>query len=392
MSIVTSCHCKAFTHQLDLSAEIPAEDTFCLCTSCRQRTGQLGIFPFPGKLTDSQHVAQSSLKRYNTVHPETGNTVSTFFCPTCGSKVFIQVIKKDTGDFVGGGWMIGCFDRFLVDHKPILKIHGYSFVEDTVDGGFAAFWKQAQGQELKLYDGNFEPWTAPPVEPRREIANKGESLHLHCRCGGFSVFVARPEAGMKMSESYWTSKQCAKEQGYTLNRFAAEWYVLLHSTVSRTRLTLRRCGCTSCRVASGSCLPAFPWIRVPLSLMYTSPKLEAISRFFPEDMTTQTDLPGLTRYHASSQDVARYHCSTCGASVLFYGAKSQGAYVDVAAGLIDHPSGVLALDWLDWWTGKENDETPSIEFVEEARERWGDELVGDFQRGLASWGNEIGQR
>lgn len=61
-------------------------------------------------------------------------------------------------------------------------------------------------------------------------------------------------------------------------------------------------------------------------------------------MTQQTDLAGLTRYNSSATDdqIARYFCSTCGASMLYFDG-SRDFIGTLAAGLVDSKQGALAL-------------------------------------------------
>jgi hypothetical protein len=88
--------------------------------------------------------------------------------------------------------------------------------------------------------------------------------------------------------------------------------------------------------------------------------------------------------------VARYFCSTCGASVLYFDGNRSflGTF---SAGLVDSPDGALAQSWLSWWTGIKGHPTPAIHCSEEGRERWG-EVFDEFEQSWIQWGLETGQR
>lgn len=105
-------------------------------------------------------------------------------------------------------------------------------------------------------------------------------------------------------------------------------------------------------------------------------------------MTSQSDLVGLTRYNSSPTDdqIARYFCSTCGASVLRFDGNRDfiGTF---AAGLVDSKEGALALNWLSWWTGIKGHPNPPIHCAEEGKLRWGS-VFDDFMDGWVRWGEE----
>ncbi|ORX39574.1 hypothetical protein BD324DRAFT_678693 [Kockovaella imperatae] len=366
MSVKVACHCGAFKHDLEITTDIPHEDTFCCCDSCRRRTGQLGLFPFPASASDSELVTKSSLKRYDT-QPGTGNTVSSFYCGQCGSKVFIQTVGPDQ-EFKGGGWMLGCFDKMELNDKCLIDIHGFSFADETIDGGAAAFWTQVNGKPLKSYVGCEAEWKAPAEAGRDD----SEYLNLHCRCGGFDVHVSRPNPELPLPKPCWWYLPPKTEAGIP-QRYMASW-----------------CACKDCRGATGSCLPAHPWVQIPFVDIHTATSKDAPLLPAETKMTTKTDLPGCTRYE-SSKGIARYFCSTCGATVLYFDADRDfiGAW---AVGLIDSKEGSLAPSWLFWWTGRDGHPNPPIHCKETGDAFWGKGIMSDFESGWIEWGKKVGQR
>jgi len=80
-----------------------------------------------------------------------------------------------------------------VGGKALIKVHGHSLVGDTIDGGISTFWKKAGGEDLLVYKEE--------TTDSKEVKKKDE-LDIHCRCGGFSVSVSRPENGGKFRASW----------------------------------------------------------------------------------------------------------------------------------------------------------------------------------------------
>ncbi len=102
-------------------------------------------------------------------------------------------------------------------------------------------------------------------------------------------------------------------------------------------------------------------------------------------MTSQTVLPGLTKYNSSAKtepNIARYFCSTCGATVLYF--DSERSFIGTwAVGLVDaEKEGVLAESWFNWWTGTEGHPNPPLHCKEDGEQRWGKEMMDEFEEGL----------
>jgi hypothetical protein len=89
------------------------------------------------------------------------------------------------------------------------------------------------------------------------------------------------------------------------------------------------------------------------------------------------DSPTLKSFK-SSENVTRYHCGSCGATV-FYTADTRPEVIDVAVGLLRAPSGARAEEWLDWRT--------RISFEGDAKHA---RLLKNFKEGLEAWGERTG--
>lgn len=80
----------------------------------------------------------------------------------------------------------------------------------------------------------------------------------------------------------------------------------------------------------------------------------------------------------SSEDVTRYHCGRCGATIFFW-ADSRPEVIDVAVGVLRASSGARAEDWLDWRT--------KISYEEDATHI---RLRDGLKEGLQAWGKRNG--
>lgn len=55
--------------------------------------------------------------------------------------------------------------------------------------------------------------------------------------------------------------------------------------------------------------------------------------------------------YRSSEDIYRYFCGRCGASVMYWPEEPERVIVHVAVGLLRAEEGVLARRWLSWEWG-----------------------------------------
>ena len=121
------------------------------------------------------------------------------------------------GGYNGGGWMIGCFDKLSIDGTPLINIHGYSWMDDTIDGGAGAFFKQVNGKQLKYYAGDGSDW-----KPGQIAKDESDYLNLRCRCSGFNAYVSRPNPEMPLPKNCWWYWAPKNDKGVP-TRFMASW-------------------------------------------------------------------------------------------------------------------------------------------------------------------------
>jgi hypothetical protein len=149
-------------------------------------------------------------------------------------------------------------------------------------------------------------------------------------------------------------------------------------------------------------LPAHPWAQIPFVDLHVEDKESGARKPFlqttnapegaeaPESgIALGTTIPGLTLYRSSAEN-ARYHCTTCGATVLYF-ASSRPWLGTWAAGLVDDPNGARAESWLSWWTGQEGHPVGAIHCYDEAHAH---DASGaeNLKAGLEAWGRQVGQR
>lgn len=130
------------------------------------------------------------------------------------------------------------------------------------------------------------------------------------------------------------------------------------------------CACNSCRLDTGMEFQA--WVPIPT----TNISLDEEGKI----PLSSFDIGTLKEYR-SSQKVRRYHCGTCGASVL-YTLDGRPGLVNVAAGLMDAPEGARAENWVEYWTARLSSREDALQRAES--------LVLGMDDGLKSFAKERG--
>lgn len=130
------------------------------------------------------------------------------------------------------------------------------------------------------------------------------------------------------------------------------------------------CACNSCRLDVGMEFQA--WVPIPtINMSLDSEGTKPFSSF----------KIGTLKEFRSSQKVSRYHCGTCGASVL-YVIDDRPGLVNVAAGAFDAPEGARADSWVEYWTAR-------LSSREDAMSR-AESLVSGMDKGLKEFGKHYG--
>jgi hypothetical protein len=357
-TVTASCACKAFTLTISLPASsTPYERALCLCSSCRRRSGSVGVSNLLIPSSQTIDPASYSLTEYR------GS--DRYFCSTCGAHVatYLQDL---------GRWLVatGLLDRT----EGVLKWTGCKWVEDTLDGGVSVWLNSivdsdGTKRELKrwmLQDG--ENGEIVPAETLRELApgkkvmeGEEERLDAQCHCGGVKFYITRPNATSKTARSPFPDLMVPFHSASPANPENITWWL----RAGDTKYMAGTCTCTSCRVASG--FEIQPWAFIPKC------------NIFQEDGRQMDYDMGTLKSYESSEGVSREFCSVCGATV-FWHCEERPSLVDVSVGLLDPAEGARVESWLEWWTGR-------VSFEELAVSR---SLVRSLEEGLKDFG--VGNR
>lgn len=253
-TITSSCHCGKFRHTLAISpsTKLPLSETTCNCTSCRQRTGQIAIFTLDAKATESLPSDEvlkglkrseqecsfaveeagdgTGLEKYSTKSGEEskGTIVTSYFCPTCGTKIYIDV-RSRSGEIKSGSWMVGALSSMSLEkdgkETSLVDVKGHHFLGDTKDGGLSEIWTKAKGAELKRYHDSMEEWKksdSVTVKEEKAGGQTEEYLNLHCRCKSFNVYVSRPDPELPLPKNCYWYRPPRDERGIP-QRYMASW-------------------------------------------------------------------------------------------------------------------------------------------------------------------------
>ncbi|WWC92030.1 uncharacterized protein L201_006984 [Kwoniella dendrophila CBS 6074] len=450
-TITASCHCKLFSHTIEISDEIvenklPISETTCSCDACRFRTGQICILTLSAKITetfpskevlsklkrydqkcgfsigkkkddnDSQSNSSTNnnmkieeddsenkndhddsankdgLNKYSSTTSCDGTIITQFFCGNCGTKIYLQVSDIFDEKVEIGMWLLGCLDKIQLNDnngKYLVDLKGHHFLDDTKDGGIANIWNRFNGNELMRYHDSLELWEPKSIKTTI-ISNEGkvnelkekeeeEMLNLHCKCNNFNVYVRRPKPELPLPENCYWYQHPYDDKGVP-QRYMASW-----------------CACNSCRITTGSSIPAHSWVQIPFRDIFTSNSTSSSPELFIKgEMTPTTEIPGLTKYQSSpdNKDISRYFCECCGSSIMYFD-QSRSFIGSFPIGLNDSSplNGTLNQSWFSWWTGESGVSfPPPINAYEDGEKRWGKLIMKEFEDGLISWGKSIGQR
>lgn len=317
--IDAACHCGAFTLTATLDAfTLPQSHTYCHCWSCRHRTGTMAI---AGVYLPASYIPPADVRarlKTHTTHRGKGAPVSSHFCGTCGAVALFSVISRSRGAEM---WVVSL--GLVKDPKGLVRIDGHSHLEDTGDGGVSGVLSQGK------VDGAVSGGTDPSLGQATSTAARGSTrsahLALKCSCGAFKARIA-PHTATDRPGTATTKLGIASKPA----RYPIYW-----------------CACDSCRATSGSMLPAVAYAQIPIAdiHLYTLSATPSLTPLADALEPAANDL-GLARY-ASSPDVTRFHCSTCGTHI-FKHDKRAPEEVSAFAGIADNPSGARGDAWLDW--------------------------------------------
>lgn len=257
-----------------------------------------------------------------------------YHCRTCGTQMLAHCWRDGDNHSKGESWDVASGTLEMIE--GLYRILGHQHVADTLDGGFADFLTHHAGERIQRWPHNFEEgeqiplqWQhrdRPMVEP-----NPSDRLHAHCKCGGVQFWIARTSERSRNTPSKWpdlliphyTGQQGAEGEPWWIRDDGKKYLAGV-------------CSCNSCRLDTG--MEWVEWAFVPV-IDITLDKAGNIP--FSRDF-------GTLKGYRSSDDVMRYHCGTCGATVFFF-AEDRPHIIDVSAALLDAPEGARAESWLEFW-------------------------------------------
>lgn len=251
------------------------------------------------------------------------------------------------------------------DESAPIVMTDHIFLEDTIDGGATAWMStlstDPHAQPIPRWSG--WPNTSKKLDPSwptpKPVAVDGapSSIPLYCRCKGVDLILRRGK--------YKSNKAppLSSAGGPALNEKepdALPWFVEPQSH----KVIATFDACDSCRISLAG-LEIMNWTFAEMKNIEFADSSDSVagksSSGFPmntfdlkADVQSKPEdkdprLGTLTMY-ASSEDVQRYFCSRCSAS-LFYAADDRPDMINVAVGVLDSPDGARAESLLEWGYG-----------------------------------------
>lgn len=345
VQITAQCLCKRHTFVTAVPrSSLPLKATACHCTSCRKCTGALystALKSWPG---DGDAIRDSTLKRYSF-----SKQLTVLFCEVCSSPMFFEIHsgqhRESDSTLVGEyGVMTGALSNDGPD--GLVRLENHVFVGDTKDGGASMWMRRPNGDGVEARRWMGLPSKSEEVafdwpgmsDPEAEVhSNLATEIPIRCHCGGVDLVFHR---------------QKAEEEFMAKARSELPWFV--HPETKKLMASIDPCD--SCRLSSG--VDFWTWTFVLIRHIGFSPNANGSESSFPDDtkdLKAAVEKEGRDRdprlgtlaYYASSEDVQRYFCSRCSASV-FYAVDDRTDMMDVAVGLLDSADGARAESLLCW--------------------------------------------
>ncbi|KAH8900413.1 hypothetical protein GQ53DRAFT_790162 [Thozetella sp. PMI_491] len=317
--VSTSCLCK--THVF--AASVPA--TAVITTHCDMLVEWPNI-----------NEELSTLRMY-----PSSQSLDVFFCETCSSLMFWRHASPSGPLYV---------NTAVLENSPNLVRYGkHIFVGETLDGG-ATMWlrKNQDGSTISRWDGDGpeaanpsdeiqDDWPASSTFPAAEAVANLELTPFRCHCGGIDL-ILRSASDL--------ASQPAEELPWFIDPKTHKYLAGFD-------------GCNWCRLSLGVDVPN--WAFAPLSHIQFPTGTTNTENGFPQSVPQLKEAVsaadsrdprlGTLTYYQSSSKVERYFCSRCSATV-FYSCHPRPDMVDIAIGLLRHPSGARAEGLLFWNFGQ----------------------------------------
>src|SRR3569833_4490944 len=319
------CLCGAHTNNTeDTQTTQPHKKTNNHCTSCRHITG--GLY-FADVYWPTHNEDDSGLVAY-----DHSPNVRLFFCGTCYTILFCRSEPSDPGAL---SVMTGALDNA----PGLVRYARHIFVGDTLDGGASVWlrWNRDGTPVRRWKERSIGPSSEelPPEWPgsaaSESAAAAPELTPLRCLCGGVDLRV-RAATDLDAGDLPWHVDPESRKN---------------HASID---------ACDSCRLQFASDVPN--WTFAQLSHLEFPGEAAGHLPLTTEDLKTATLAApemrdprlGTLACYSSSANVDRYHCSLCSATKKNTDS-TRPDMVDVAVGLLHHPSGARAEGLLSWNLG-----------------------------------------
>ncbi|KAK2615468.1 hypothetical protein N8I77_002219 [Diaporthe amygdali] len=295
--------------------------------------------PWPG---DGDEIRDSTLRKYNF-----SQRIKLLFCEICSCPMFFETRKPQQGEFDNApGSEYGVLTGTLSNDGPdgLVKVEDHMFVGDTKDGG-ASLWMRnlnGDGVGIRRWLGRTSESEEVPLDwpgastLATEVKSEVAEIPMRCHCGGVDLVFQR---------------QKAEEEFMAKAKSDLPWFV----DPANRKLMGSVDPCDSCRLSSGVDFWAWSFVFLRhigfpsktgggISFPADTKKLKAAVLTQGPDRNPRL---GTLSFYSSSEDVQRYFCSCCSASV-FYAVDDRPDLVDVAVGLLDAADGARAESLLSW--------------------------------------------
>ncbi len=349
MSTATiTCLCAAF--HIPYEQPLPAKTELCHCKSCRHTSSGL----FEGFVSLPESPGADVLARCTSY--ASSKTHTRYFCPTCGTKLFInsRYLSDGTPRDDSRAWFAlgGAVDPPNKGVEDVLSVDINMWLADTGDGGLAPYLRKLGGRDVacyQTYSGHMsDDEVNQLVESSKTLsqtASDQDWFKAECRCGGVSLQI-----------------QKANHADRTVSKLDRYIPRDRDGKVENDKHFSSACVCRSCRLHFGVSLA--PWLYIPPAQILNPHTGEAVVQHheaMAEEASKGANTGLSLKHYWSRKDCCRSFCSTCGAAV-FYTRDDRPEITNIAAGLVRAEEGVMARRWLSWQWGL-------VSFEQEATDR-----------------------
>lgn len=379
-ALKTSCLCTRSTFIFNVPTSIlPLPAQLCHCNISRRISGTIctSYVAIPLDCHPTPVDWKKALTPYHS-----SDILTRWFCTACGTHMFLEYAKDgqlwaSTGTVRKDG--MGVAEGETKESTDgLVRFMGNMWIEDTLDGGASEFVRKVGDRDMQRWLVAANDSEQIPLgwkDDSAQTASEDDTLLLRCHCNGVQLRVTRPNEQSTQAMSPFSDLIVPAPSGQSpANPKNQPWWL----APDRKRYLTGTCSCRSCRLATG--FDIMSWSFVPLcNLTFTdgSP-VQGTKEGLDSDPRIR-EMTKIADYQSplTNKTIKRHFCPKCGATVFWWSDFRPGL-IDVAVGLADSKSGVLAEEWFMWFTQR-------VSYGEEALNR---ELIDGLAEGLKDWAHE----